>query len=372
MVVAHLITKLGAAGAENQLRQLVLSSNRARFRHIVISLVDGGVLTAELQVAGIETHSLGIGPDLSFVCGFGRLIPLLRSLKPQILHGWLYHGCLISLMAAKLAGVPHVLWGLRSANPQLRGYGFTTRQIVRLCAKLSSYPDIIIVNSEASRTAHREMSYETARMTVVPNGIDVETYRPNKDARESLLQELGEPGGIVLIGMFARYSPMKDHETFLRSAALVHRNNPEVRFLLAGEGIDVQNSSLKSLIQQNKLGGVVHLLGVRRDMPRLTAGLDIACLSSWSESFPNVVAEAMACAIPCVATNVGDVAKIVGPSGIVVSPRDPKSLADAILRLIRLSPVQRQTLGCEARVRICAKLSNRCSLPLYESIYESF
>lgn len=372
MLVIHVITKLSAAGAENQLKQLLLSSSRTRFRHIVISLVSGGVLTAELQAAGIEIHSLDIGFGLSFIRAFRKLIPLLRSLKPQILHGWLYHGCLISLIVAKLTGVPHVLWGLRSANPQLRGYGFTTRQVVRLCARLSCYADVIVVNSEASRRAHREMSYETARMKVVPNGIDVETYRPNKDARESLLRELGEPDGVMLIGMFARYSPMKDHETFLRAAALVHSNYPGVRFLLAGERIDAQNSSLTSLIQRNKLGEVVHLLGIRRDIPYLTASLDIACLSSWSESFPNVVAEAMACAIPCVATNVGDVAKIVGPSGIVVSPRDPQALADAMLQIIRLSPVQRQRLGCEARDRICSELPLSRSLSLYESIYDSF
>jgi glycosyltransferase involved in cell wall biosynthesis len=310
-------------------------------------------------------------PGLSSFRGIVRLVILLRQFKPDAVHGWLYHGCLLSLFGARFAGAPHLVWGLRSANAELQGYPLMTRQVVRLCSKLSRFPKVIIVNSQAGRRAHQQLGYDTTRMKIIPNGIDVEHFHPDANARETVRQELSLASDALLVGMFARYSPMKDHHTFLGAVALVHARYPHIHFLLAGQGVDSKNQDLSLRLQESGLRDVVHLLGLRRDVPRLTAALDIACLSSWSESFPNVIAEAMSCGVPCVATNVGDIARIVGSVGRVVPARTPATFAEALLQLVEMSGAERQELGRRARQRICSEFSTRQAICLYGSIYEN-
>jgi len=277
----------------------------------------------------------------------------------------------MSLLGSRLAGVPCLIWGLRSANGSLQGYGFLTRQVVRLCARLSGFPSVIVVNSHAGRMVHRQQGYDTAKMRVIPNGVDVDHFCPDQAARESVREELGLSRDSFLVGMFARFSPMKDHATFVRAISLVQARYPEVQILLSGEGITGKNDQLLELLRKNKIHRAAHLLGVRRDMPRLTAALDVACLSSWSESFPNVLVEAMSCGIPCVAANAGDVERIIGRVGRVVPPRSPEALAESLLQLIELGPVERQKLGRLGRQRICSEFSSSESIRLYESLYEN-
>jgi len=372
MLILHLITGLECAGAENQLQQLVLACDKRHSHHMVVSILEGGSIAAELKTSGIEVHSLGMKSIFSSPVGIGRLVSLLRRFRPDVLHCWLYHGCLLGLLGARLAAIQRVIWGLRSANPGLRDYSVTTRAVVRLCAKFSSRPEAIVVNSEISRTVHRKWGYETARMVVIPNGVNVQRFLPDPDARTSVRQELGLGPNSPLVGLFARYSPMKDHETFLRAARLVQAQYPDVRFLMAGELITADNAPLSRLVRENALQQVVYLLGPRRDIPRLTAALDIACLSSWSESFPNVVVEAMACAVPCVVTDVGDTRFIVGDTGRVVPPSAPRSQAEAKGALIAMDAAERGALGQKARERVCAKFTLQKMVSAYEAIYEEF
>lgn len=370
MLVLHLITELQCGGAESQLQQLVLHSDKGRFHHVVISLQEGGSIAAELEASGVEVHSLGLKRGLPSPAGLVRLVRLLRRLEPDVLHCWLYHGCLAGGVAARLADVPRMIWGLRSANAGLREYRFLTRRVVKLCAKLSFLPDAIIAISESCLTVHRDLGYETARMRVIANGVDAQRFSPDPSARRAVRNELGLPQDSILVGLFARYSPMKDHATFFRAAELVHQRYPSVCFLLAGTDITPATPPLVQLVHESKLQDVTFLLGQRRDMPRLTAAVDIACLSSWSESFGNVVVEAMACAIPCVVTHVGDLESVVGNTGRVVPPSDPSALAEAMMALIALPPEKRAALGQRARERVLNHFTVQKTVSAYEKIYE--
>jgi glycosyltransferase involved in cell wall biosynthesis len=276
----------------------------------------------------------------------------------------------MGLLSGRWLGIPRMIWGLRSANAGLRGYSLLTRAVVRLCAEFSSLPDAIVVNSETSRLVHQKWGYETARMSAVSNGTDVCRFSPDPEARRAVRTELGLSQDSVLLGLFARYSPMKDHENFLRAAEKVHAHYPDVRFLMAGEGITTENERLSRMMREKALQQVLHLVGPRRDLPRLTAALDISCLPSWSESFPNVVVEAMACGIPCVATDAGDTKFIVGDTGRVVPHSDPSALADAMIELIELRAEERVALGRRARDRVKANFSMQKTIRAYEGIYE--
>jgi glycosyltransferase involved in cell wall biosynthesis len=367
MLIVHLITGLDVGGAENQLLELVQASNGSGFRHAVVSLLEVGPIASELRAADVEVYTLGMKTALRSPAGLLRLSLLLRRLKPDVLHCWLYHACLAGLIGGKLAGVGRIIWGLRAANRNL-GFSRLTRAVIRACARLSAVPDVMVVNSEAGKAAHAWWGYKTANMRVVPNGVDPRRFHPDSEARSSVCQELGLAADSVLIGRFGRYDPMKDHETFLRAAGLVRPTCPNARFLLAGEGITASNAALQQMVEKNNLQEAAVLLGARRDVPRLTAALDIACLSSWTESFPNVVAEAMACAVPCVVTDTGDAKLIVDGTGIAVPPSDPQVMADAMLNLIA-DPVRRATLGKSARERVVSKFSLQAMVESYQEIY---
>jgi glycosyltransferase involved in cell wall biosynthesis len=175
--------------------------------------------------------------------------------------------------------------------------------------------------------------------------------------------------GAVLIGMIARYHLVKDHATFLEAASLLLKSHNQVHFVLAGSGVDMNNAQLRELLSRYDMSPHVHLLGHRKDIARLSAAMDIVSLSSYCEGFPNAIGEAMACGVPCVATNVGDSALVVGDTGLIVPPRDPYALADAWKELIDMGIEHRQTLGMRARQRVVEKFSLDTIASQYETLY---
>jgi glycosyltransferase involved in cell wall biosynthesis len=351
------------------MQQLILNSDPARFRHVVVALGKDGPVGEDLRAAGIEVRALGLKRGVPSPFALVRLVSWLRQLKPDVLHCRLYHGCLAGALTARIARVPRMIWGLHSANPGLRDYSFLTRCVVRTCARLSFLADTIVTVSQKCWTVHEHLGFATARMRVIANGVDVRRFQPDDSVRNAVRAELGLPPDSILVGLVARFSPMKDHETFLRAAELLGRRYPKARFVLAGRGVDPGNERLMNLVVQNKVKDLVCLLGERRDVPRLTASMDIACLSSWSESFGNVIVEAMACAVPCVATDVGDMASVIDNTGRVVPPSNPQALAEAISSLIDLPAADRARLGRLARERVQARFSLPATVSAYESVY---
>ncbi len=216
---------------------------------------------------------------------------------------------------------------------------------------------------------HAKLHYAADKMQVIPNGFDLEQTRPDPAARLSIREELGIPADTLLIGIAARFHPLKDHRNFVRAAARLHKQNPDVHFLLCGLDIHWQNSRLASWIDEAGIRSCCHLLGVRQDMPRLFAGMDIASSTSISEAFPVVIGEAMACETPCVVTNVGDSALIVGETGIVVAPQDPEALAEAWRTLVNAGPALRHRLGMAARRRVQQFFALPTVVERYQAIY---
>jgi glycosyltransferase involved in cell wall biosynthesis len=195
-------------------------------------------------------------------------------------------------------------------------------------------------------------------------------FRPDPEARSSVREELGVSATTRLIGLVARFDPQKDHEGFLLAARLLRTRCPDVNFVLAGGGVDQRNRQLARVVADAGLSDVVHLLGPRTDIPRLMSALDIASLSSrWGEAFPNVVAEAMACGVPCVVTDIGDSAEIVGDTGVVVPPCDPEALARGWEQLLGLPAEQRHALAQQARARIAARYDLTQVARRYEAFY---
>jgi len=248
-------------------------------------------------------------------------------------------------------------------------YSMVSRLVLGSLSWLSQYPDVVVVNSEAGRKLHESLGFRPRRWALIPNGFDLDRFRPDSGARERLRQQLGAPNSF-LIGLVARYDPMKDHRTFLEAAARFVERRPDTRFVLAGGEIDKDNLQLTGLIHDLGLSGSVDLLGERADIESVMAALDILSLSSTAEGFPNCVGEAMACGVPCVTTDVGDAAILVGETGRVVPIREPAALADAWSQLYDMSDEARVELGMAGRRRIEESFSLASVARQYEDLYE--
>jgi glycosyltransferase involved in cell wall biosynthesis len=369
--VLHLITDLDVGGAELMLARLAGAADRRRFRMSVVSLIKPGSVADELAAKGVSVQHLGLrrgAPDPRAILSLARL---LRRERPDVLQTWLYHADLLGLIAGRMAGVPRILWNLRCSDMDLRRYSWTSAATVRLLARLSRLPDAVLVNSRAGRRAHERMGYRPRRWELVANGIDVERFRPDSDARAKLRAELRFAADDFVICLPARLDPMKDHATFFAAAQRFAREEPRARFVLVGRGVSEAGRRQRADLGELS-GAAVRLLGERHDMPAVFAAADIVTLSSaFGEGFPNVVAEAMACGIPVVSTDVGDAAEIIGETGLVVPPRDPAAMAAAWKRLLFVGPDARAQMSKAARERIVGHYGLAAMVARYEAIYDS-
>ena len=332
-------------------------------------MIEPGRIGESIRESGIPVHSLHLRRGQISPAGLARLIRQLRKERPKILMTWLYHSDLLGLLAGKLAGVQVIVWNLRSSNMDMSGYRKLSGWTVRLCSRLSPLPSAVISNSFSGKTHHESIGYRPRIWEVIPNGIDPACFKPDPAVREQARRNLDLQPGDVAIGHVARFDPMKDHENFLAAAQLVAQADDSARFILVGKDINERNGRLMRHLVDQSFARNVRLLDERHDMADLLPAFDIACSSSRSEAFPNAIAESMACSVPCVATNAGDSAEIVGDAGILVPPCDSTALAGGLLRAIALGPSKRQELGLAARERIISKFSLARSAGQYEDFF---
>ncbi|HEX8130266.1 MAG TPA: glycosyltransferase [Pyrinomonadaceae bacterium] len=369
----HVINDLSVGGAEMMLFKLLSGVDARRSTQAVISLGRRSKLDARIESLNIPVFNMDIKlGHLPTPRQVWRLLTTVRRLRPDLIQGWMYHGSLAAHLCAftTARGTPD-LWTIHSCNYDLTLEKRLTAAIIRLCGWLSERPAKIIYVSEASRLQHEAMGYCREKSQVITNGVDTSQFAPSAQARAAVRAELGMRDDQFLIGLVGRFHPMKDHINFLRAASLLSEDAHAARFLLAGREVDNGNQTVRRLLGRWNLEGRVHLLGERADTHNLIAALDVCSLSSsHGESFPLVVGEAMACGVPCVVTDVGDAAKLVGTTGFVVPPRNPEALAHAWRELIRLGPSGRAQLGEAARERIRENFLLAPVIAQYEALWE--
>lgn len=371
--VTHVITGLNPGGAEMMLYKLLGEMDRSRFDPLVVSLLDKGTIGPRIGALGVPVRALGMRRGVPNPLAILKLARWLQQAKPDVIQTWMYHADLIGGLAARLAGDIPVAWGIRHSNLDPQGSKRSTIWTAKTCARLSHWlPIHIVCCSEASRRVHAALGYATHKMTVIPNGFDLNTFKPDYAAQISVRQDLDIPESVVLIGLVGRFDPQKDHRNFIEAAALLYTRTPDVHFVLCGDGVTWENRELLRRIEMAGIRKHCHLLGRRGDIPRLMAALDIASSSSsYGEGFSNVVGEAMACGVPCVVTDVGDSAYIVGDTGKVLPPKDPDALAKAWQSLIDIGAAGRAELGRAARARIIQHFSLPTVVRQYEALYSA-
>ena len=371
ITVVHIITGLKVGGAQNMLFKLVTHSNDPDVAHEVVSLGEVGPLGERIRHAGIPVHALNMRPARPDPRALITLTKRLRERKPDVVLTWLYHADIVGGIAGKLAGSVPVAWNIRRSSMNRATLKPSTFLMGRLCCRLSAVlPDRILCCSHAGLVEHLRLGYDITKLQVIPNGFDTEAFRPAPAARPAIRTELGLSPDASLIGMIGRFHPMKDHQNLVRAAALLVASRPDVQFVCVGDDMTWQNRELRDWIRSADLCANFHLLGPRTDIALITAGLDIATLSSRDgEGFPNVIGEAMACGVPCVVTDVGDSSYIVGETGVVVPPRSPVALRSGWERVLSLPAEDRRRLGEQARQRIVSEFSLDRVVARYEQFF---
>lgn len=367
--VVHIITGLNDGGAEGVLTRLCLHSKQAQ--HVVISLMDEGKYGPLLARSGMTVHCLGMNPGKPSIVRLFRLVRLIRSEQPDVVQTWMYHADLLGGIAARLAGVRHVFWGIRHSTLEKGKSKRSTIMIARLCALLSSWvPDQIICCANKARDVHSDIGYSARKLRVIPNGYDLSRFRPDRAAGAKVRAELGVGPNDFIIGNVGRFDPLKDHSNLLQALARVAECKIPFRCLLIGKGLSPDNVGLVKHIAELGLQGSVLLVGQRSDVPAVMNALDLHVLSSLSEGFPNVLAEAMACGTPCVSTDVGDALEIVGDQEACCPARDSKALADVIIKLAR--EWQHSPSAWLARKDACSqRIAEKFSIDVMVEAYEA-
>src|SRR4051794_12231646 len=369
--IVHVITGLAAGGTERTMINVARGLDPRRFHSQVISLSNDRTLAGAVREAGIPLttldarplRTLGLGPLL-------RVAQILRREKPDIVQTWLFDADLAGGIAAWITGVP-VIWNIRASLSD-SGWrplasSLRLRLVARVCAAISGVVPCIIVSCSRVNVRH----YQQEKIRVIANGVDTGLFKPDPIARAEVRAELGVEDGTPLIGMAARFHPVKDFETFFAAARRIIETHPHVRFLLCGQGTERENAALTRLIHSHGVQRSVLRLGFREDVACIFAALDIHVMSSRSEGFSNVLVEAMAAGVPCVATDVSEARNVIGDTGRIVPRRDPAALAAAARELIDLPQCEMAALRVRARQRVSDQFTLQSTLAQYAELYEN-
>ena len=370
--VLHVITGIDVGGAEFMLLRTIEHSDRTRFRHLVVSLKGRGALATRIESAGVKSlHCLKISGPVSALRGFVELCRLIRRERVDAVQTWLAHGTLFGSLAALAAGNRKILWCIHTGNQDPSRIAFPVRVINRLLAILSRFaPKIIVSVSRAASDHCVHLGFPGAKMRQIPNGTDTETFRPNPNAGAELRASLAIPGNVPVVGIVGRNTREKDFDTFFKSAVQVQRALPEVHFLLCGKGLEPGMKEAVANLPSSSCPENFHFAGLRQDIASVYNACNLVVLTSFSEAFPLVLGEAMACGVPVAATDVGDCRALVEDGGLIASPGQPSAIGDTWIQILTLPAPKYQALSIRARQRILEHFAMRPCIERYEAIYD--
>lgn len=355
--IFFIIRSLDIGGAGRQLCLLASELQKNSYLTQIITIYESGSLEAEAKSIGINVTSLRRKNrwDVSF---FFKFFALVKKEKPDIIHSYLQIANIVTALTKILFPRTKVIWGIRASYIDTNSYGVLVQITQKVHDYLSKIPDQIIFNSYAGMKYAITLGYPQEKSRVIPNGIDTKRFFPDREKGRRLRQSWKVDANLRLIGMVARIDPQKDYPNFLNAAALLVKERPDVRFVCVGGGPESLTQEYRQLAHRLNLNGFLIWAGERRDMVSVYNALDILVLSSsYGEGFPNVIGEAMACGIPCVATNVGDAMQLIGTLGEIVRPKDPDALKQGIISLLDRLEDMEKSLRVEVRRRIMEQFS---------------
>jgi len=368
--ILHVITGLGDGGAEGVLYRLC--TNDSRNNHVVVSLMGLGKYGPLLIQDGIELHCLDMTMGTFSLHGLLRLWSLIRRIRPDVVQTWMYHSDLIGGIVARFAGVSEVVWGIRHTN--LLEYSELSWFFLQYLCALFSWivPKHIISCAVSAKKSHMSLGFDVNKIVVIHNGFSLSDFCPDSVSGELFRSSLGIGKDSLVLGMVGRFNPMKDHLNLLQAMSLLKSQGFNFKIILVGTGLHYDNIQLQEWVKSCNLEDELYLLGPRSDVKAVMNALDFHVLSSaFGEGFPNVLAEAMACGTPCITTDVGDAALVVGDTGWVVPASNPVALANSIKIAIKEPLVKRYERSRLARERISTHFPLAQMVERYSDTYRS-
>lgn len=354
--IVILVRKLDQGGAQRQLVALARGFRASGHDVSVVVFYAGGFFDSELVADGIRLLSVDKRGRWDVISFAFRLAFLLRKLRPDVTYSFMNISNILAVVLKPAISGSKIVWGIRSSDMDLKKYTWLSRWAFALEKVLSWFADLIIANSHAGKTFCVENGFPEEKIIVIHNGIDVDYFQFNRESRKEFRISIGVPETDRLVGLVGRLDPMKGHQTFLEAAKVVADGRGDVRFLCVGGGPSSYRSELQASSRSMGIGDRVLWLDGRDDMPSVYSAMDVLVSSSvFGEGFSNVLGEAMACGVPCVVTDVGDSARVVGQVGRVVPAGDVLGLASEIQRMLELGPDRRQILGNACRARVVAE-----------------
>lgn len=351
------------------LKRLILAEPEKISDKIVVSLTTLGAIGAELREHGVKVHALGMTSPLGFPIVLLRLIKLILQNQPDIVQTWMFHADLLGGLAARLVGKRNVIWGIRVAKVPANNK--QTILVMKVCAFLSRWvPKKILCVAESAREEHAKYGYNADRMVVINNGFDFSQFIVSPEQRNKLRVSCGFTADDFVVGWFGRFHPDKGQENFVKAARLISNVHDDVKFLLAGSGCEAENSLLMAWLHDYGLQDKFVLLGVRKDVPVCLSAIDLFCMPSSNEGFPNGLGEAMATGLPCVATRAGDAHLLVADTGILVPIENEQALAEGMLKVIEMSAGEREQMGLRAKSRVMNEFSIAKACERYLALYQ--
>lgn len=370
--IIHIIPGLGTGGAEMMLYKLL--SEKSDFDQSVICLgtnIDT-TIARSIQAKGVTIIALGMTKRSLSLHPLFELNKIIKKNAPDIIHGWMYHGNLSAILVKLFRPKVKVIWNVRHSLHDIAKESVFIKCSIRLNKLMSFLPDMIIYNSKTSASQHQLFGFCSKKVRVIPNGFDVRLFSPNLQNKMAMRKELGIAKDDIVIGIVARYHAMKGHNISIYAASKLHETINNFRLVLIGKGLDLDNKELLGLIEQYEVTDKVLLLGEKSNLYKYTQMFDIGVSASlWGEGFSNAIGESMACGVPCVVTDVGDSAWIVGGNGEVVPPNNTDAMVGAWQKMIDMDSVEREQLGGEARERMLNNFSIASISEEYLGLYDT-
>lgn len=367
MRILFLIRSLDTGGAERQMT-LLANGLKERGHDVAVAVMyAGGQLEKDLD--NVPLIDLAKGGRWKTVDFLQRLHRAVKSFQPDIIQGFLGTANLMGTVLKPFLPKMKTVWGIRASNMDLSRYSVVHRLHFQAEKILSRYADTIVANSHAGLAHIKECGFVNDNFAVVHNGINTDAFTINQTVGTEIRRSWGVQPDECLIGLVARMDPKKGHEVFLESASIASQKNRHLKFAIIGQGSLDREKKLRSMATDLGISDSVIWAGRRDDMNAVYNALDICCLSSlFGEGFPNVLGEAMCCGVPCITSDVGDAAFVVGPLGKVVPPNNSNELAKSLLSLASSS---KETLNSKAQIRerIVSCFSQSAMLKEMEHLY---
>ncbi len=347
MKILFLARQLNIGGAERQL--VILANDLASRGHevVIASYYPGGALSEKLDSGRVRLISLGKRSRWDLFSLYIKVLRVMRQERPAVLHGWMHTQNVVATFVRIFHPKVKLFWCVRSSNLE-SVLDRVELLAVWLQSRLSGFADCVVVNSVAGLEHLVSGGIAREKMVFIPNGIDTNVFYPDEAEGKRVRAEWGISDSEKIIGKVARYDPIKNHPLFLKAAARIAAERPEVRFVCVGHGKASYVKHLQDLTRTLGIENRVQWVKARPDVRAVYNALDIFCSASLSEGFPNVIGEAMACGRHCVVTDVGDSKLVVGGTGIAVPPDDVEALVAALRQKLDAA----DALNLRARQRI--------------------